>query len=209
VAAKKKKSVKKKTVKKAKPVVKKRAAKKKKTKKKNATAASVQKKIAKAKSKSKEKDHPLKGNKFWLARTKVGREKIFENTEILWSVACEYFDWVDNNPLLEEKLFSYRGGVTRETVHKIRAMTIESLCLYLGIGKSTWSDYKQRDDFSAIVVQIENVIRSQKFAGAAADLLNANIIARDLGLKDKTDVTSNDEPIKNEWHIHPVTTIDK
>ena len=32
----------------------------------------------------------------------------------------------------------------------------------------------------------------QKFAGAAADLLNANIIARDLGLADKQDLTNSD-----------------
>ena len=38
--------------------------------------------------------------------------------------------------------------------------------------------------FELLTSKIENVIKSQKFAGAAADLLNANIIARDLGLKD-------------------------
>ena len=36
------------------------------------------------------------------------------------------------------------------------------------------------------------IIRTQKFAGAAADLLNANIIARDLGLADKNEVTGKD-----------------
>ena len=38
------------------------------------------------------------------------------------------------------------------------------------------------------MAKAESVIRSQKFAGAAADLLNANIIARDLGLADKNQV---------------------
>ena len=32
------------------------------------------------------------------------------------------------------------------------------------------------------------VIRTQKFEGASAGLLNANIIARDLGLSDKTEL---------------------
>ena len=39
-------------------------------------------------------------------------------------------------------------------------------------------------------MRAESVIRSQKFAGAAADLLNANIIARDLGLAEKKQVES-------------------
>ncbi len=47
-------------------------------------------------------------------------------------------------------------------------------------------------DLSEIVAKAEEVIYSQKFAGAAADLLNANIISRDLGLADKTDHTSSD-----------------
>ena len=32
---------------------------------------------------------------------------------------------------------------------------------------------------------IDSIIRTQKFEGAAADLFNANIISRDLGLVDR------------------------
>lgn len=129
--------------------------------------------------------------KFWMRRSKHGRNKIFSTPEILWEAACEYFQWVDDNPLQEEKLFAYQGEITKDTINKIRAMTIDGLCFYLRIGKTTWKDYKNRegyDDFSTVIEEIENIIRSQKFAGAAADLLNANIIARDLGLRDKSDI---------------------
>ena len=71
----------------------------------------------------------------------------------------------------------------------MRAMTIQGLCLYLGIGVQTWRDYKNREGYegySAVIEKIEGVMYSQKFSGAAADLLNANIIARDLGLKDSS-----------------------
>ena len=52
-----------------------------------------------------------------------------------------------------------------------------------GIGFSpTWGANK---DFIGITTQIKKVIYSQKFEGAAADMLNANIIARELGLSDK------------------------
>jgi hypothetical protein len=37
---------------------------------------------------------------------------------------------------------------------------------------------------------VEEIIRTQKFEGASADLLNPNIIARDLGLADKQDNTT-------------------
>ena len=67
----------------------------------------------------------------------------------------------------------------------MRAMTISGLCLFLDIDRSTWTAWKTDNDFSSIVARVEEVIYSQKFAGAAADLLNSNIIARDLGLTDK------------------------
>lgn len=125
-----------------------------------------------------------KGNRFWEARTKHGRDKLFASADLLWDACCEYFLWVEDNPLSEEKLFAYQGEISRDTVTKMRAMTIGGMCLFLDIDRSTWTAWKTDKDFSAVVARAEEVIYSQKFAGAAADLLNANIIARDLGLKD-------------------------
>ena len=126
------------------------------------------------------------GNQFWKARTKHGRDRLFASHELLWESCCEYFQWVEDNPLFEMKPFAYQGVVIQEPVAKMRAMTIDGLCLFLDISPSTWYEWrKTEDDYSDIVTKAENVIRSQKFAGAAADLLNSNIIARDLGLSDK------------------------
>lgn len=133
-----------------------------------------------------------KGNKFWLLRSSHGRKPIFESPEQLWDAACEYFEWVDKNPLKEEKGFAFQGVVTKATFRKMRAMTIDGLSLFLDIDDSTWRDYKTKEGFSVVTTRIEKVIRSQKFAGAAADLLNANIIARDLGLKDAHELTGKD-----------------
>lgn len=125
-----------------------------------------------------------KGNKFWMARTSHGRKKLFSSPESLWDACCQYFDWVEDNPLWENKVTQYQGEVIDMPVAKMRAMTISGLCLFLDIDRSTWTAWKTEDDFSAIVARAEEVMYSQKLSGAAADLLNANIIARDLGLKD-------------------------
>lgn len=127
------------------------------------------------------------GNKFWEARTTHGRDLIFSTPEVLWNACIEYFQWVDDNPLLEAQAFAYQGEITQAALPKMRAMTKEGLCLFLGIGTSTLEDYKSRQDFSVVIMRIEMVLRDQKFSGAAAGLLNPNIIARDLGLRDKTD----------------------
>lgn len=138
-----------------------------------------------------------KGNRFWEARTRHGRDLILESPEKLWESCCEYFQWVEEHPLWEEKLFAYQGEVTRGTAYKMRAMTIGGLCMFLNIDQQTWANYRAREDFFGVVSRAEEVIRQQKFEGAAAELLNPNIIARDLGLRDKreeTTRTADDDP---------------
>ena len=126
-----------------------------------------------------------KGNKFWLARSSHGRNPIFSNPEQLRNACYEYFEWVENNPLYEEKIFHSQGMITKDTITKMRAMTIRAMCFFIGLSRQGWQEYSEKPDFSDTVKEIEDVIYSQKFEGAAADMLNSNIIARELGLADK------------------------
>lgn len=130
-----------------------------------------------------------KGNQFWKARSTHGRNPIFSNAADLETACEEYFEWVEENPLWEDKVTSFQGVNTHEPVAKMRAMTLDGLILFIDIDDRTWKRYKDQDDFCGVITRIEKAIRSQKFAGAAADLLNANIIARDLGLADKAEVS--------------------
>ncbi|QDP65988.1 MAG: putative terminase small subunit [Prokaryotic dsDNA virus sp.] len=134
------------------------------------------------------------GNQFWKKRSSHGRSPLFADPDVLWEAACEYFEWVESNPLWEDKVTSFQGVNTHEPIMKMRAMTMTGLCIFLDISPQTWSNYKNNKDFVEITTRIENVIRTQKFEGAAAELLNANIIARDLGLMDvnRTEVTGKD-----------------
>jgi hypothetical protein len=131
-------------------------------------------------------------NKFWELRSRHGLKKLFETPEILWEAACEYFQWIEDNPLYESKAFAFQGEISIATLPKMRAMTLSGLCLYLHCNEAYFRNFKSQErkdkkDFSTVIEKIETIIYNQKFAGAAADLLNANIIARDLGLSDKQD----------------------
>jgi hypothetical protein len=146
------------------------------------------------------------GNQFWKARAKHGRSKIFSSPNQLWNAACEYFQWVEDNPLKESKLVSFQGASVLEEVPLMRAMTLGGLCLFLGVNSKYINEFehnldlekKQGKDFSDIVSNIRSIIFTQKFEGASAGLLNSNIIARDLGLADKQEVTSV-EMTHEEW----------
>lgn len=147
------------------------------------------------------------GNQFWKARSSHGRKPTFASPDDLWDACCEYFEWVEESPLWEMKAFSYQGQVTQEPVAKMRAMTIAGLCIFLDISETCWASYRGKEDFHGVVSRVEQIIYTQKFSGAAADLLNPNIIARDLGLKDasKQEVTgANGGPVETVTRIELV-----
>ena len=125
------------------------------------------------------------GNQFWKLRSKHGRDKLFESPELMWEAACEYFDWCEENPLIE---VDFKGKDAEQVdLPKMRAFTWQGLELYLDI--HSLRDYKANpkyQDFSQVINRIEKIMYNQKFTGAAAGLLHPNIIARDLGLTDKT-----------------------
>ena len=137
-----------------------------------------------------------KDNQFWKARSKHGRSKIFTTPKILWEAACEYFEWVKENPWYKNE--AIKGGELAGQIIGVpteRAMTISGLCIFLDIEERTFRNYcneKDYKDFFPVSTRIVAIIRTQKFEGAAAGLFNANIIARDIGLSEKNDHTSSD-----------------
>lgn len=124
------------------------------------------------------------GNEFWKLRSAHGRKPKFESPEALWEACCEYFQWVVDTPMQEERVFVSDGAVVHAQVSKMRAMTVQGLCLHLGVSQQTWYEWAKDEDLSDIASRARSVIYVQKFEGAAAGLLNASIIARELGLKE-------------------------
>lgn len=154
-----------------------------------------------------------KGNQFWKARAKSGRDKIFKTPEAMLSAAHEYFEWVDANPL--GKSVVYQGVVSDKPEPLMRAMTIKGLCIFWGVNSDYLTDFvdnldlstQEGKDFSRVIKTIREIIETQKFEGASAGLLNPNIIARDLGLSDNKNIdhTSGGKPIKSFTDLYGTT----
>lgn len=128
-------------------------------------------------------------------KVKLGKPPAFKSPQEMWERAVEYFKWCEENTLDESKIFNNQGVIVSGEVPHMRAMTQAGLCAFLNIGVSTWHDYKKKENYSEVTSSIEAVMYEQKFSGAAAGMLHANIIARDLGLTDKTEqkVTLSDD----------------
>ena len=60
------------------------------------------------------------GNQYWKLRSRHGPKPKFTDPEDLWKKACEYFQWVEENPLQEEKAFAYEGVISKESLLNLR-----------------------------------------------------------------------------------------
>lgn len=137
-----------------------------------------------------------KGDQLWKLRKRHGPERKFPTAEDLWKLACKYFEWCDNNPLIAEDVIR-SGERAGEKIYfnKMRPYTNEGLCIHLGVSTSYFRSFKsinaknaEAEPFFQVIEKVQAIIYTQKFEGAAAGLLNANIIARDLGLTDKKEL---------------------
>lgn len=143
------------------------------------------------------------GNKYWQLREKHGRYKAYKPDE-LWEEACNYFEWIDENPAIGNDTKTKSGGKNGEeleikTTKSVKPYTESGLQIYLGITDTTWENYcsgvDSYADFLAVTKMIKKIIYTQKFEGAAIGQFNANIIARDLGLTDKKDIKVESESL--------------
>lgn len=139
------------------------------------------------------------GNRFWEQRSKHGRDKLFATPQLLWEAACEYFSWCENNPFYETKAMSVSQGMNSGSSIELieipikRPFTLHGICLYFGCSTDYFRAFKSqeregKEDFITVISEIEQTIYDNKFSGAASGFFNANIIARDLGLADKSEL---------------------
>ena len=103
-----------------------------------------------------------------------------------WDKACEYFQWCDDNPISIE-IFK---GDEIATISKRRIYNHNGLLAFMGLTKTEAEEYYLFADYRRVMEIINQVIYSDKFEGAAIGLYSANLIARDLGLSDKKEIST-------------------
>lgn len=159
------------------------------------------------------------GNNFWTKRHKHGRDMLFATPEALLEAAAEYFKHVDDNPFIESKPMVVSKGeglgssIEMSETPVIKPYTMTGLCLYLHCSESYFRTFKatqedRAEDFLTVIEHIKQTIYNQKFSGASSGFFNANIISRDLGLKDHSDVTTDGQKM-NQVLIIPDTVANK
>jgi len=148
-----------------------------------------------------------KGNQFWknIPYENIGRKRNFPEPKDLWEETQKYFEECDKNPFESEETTSTdKGKYSKKTKHKI-PYTWEGLYVFLLV--CNLDRYREKKEFVGIITHIGNIIRNQKFSGAASGLFNANLIARELGIKESVDINQTtrkaaDELFPNEEELN-------
>ena len=91
------------------------------------------------------------------------------------------------------------GNVGESDINKTKSkrktfpLSIEDFCVYLGVGRVWWNQLPE--DFSRVKEKIFNYIYNHQLRGAITGEFNPNIVARQLGLADKKEVTTSGDGI--------------
>ena len=121
-----------------------------------------------------------------VAKNWAGRPPAYETAEALQEDVNSYLKWVADNPLFETKAFG--TGLVTEVPRK-RYPTVEGCAIYCGVVSRTWRSWKVPDHpLRDVVIQAEEMMAQIKLEGAASGFFNSTIVARDLGLKEKSEV---------------------
>ena len=138
-----------------------------------------------------------KGNNYWEFRNKHGRNFSYQ-PESLWTEAVKYFEYMSSK-VWNKKEAIKSGDLAGKTmdVPTPTPMSIESFCLFADIDRTTFLNYQSNEgnyiDFFTVATRIKDIIESQQFEGATVGVYNPNIIARKLGLIDKSEVSDKRE----------------
>lgn len=136
----------------------------------------------------------------WKIVTKrLGRPLKFETPMDLWNIACEFFQWCEDNPITE---IDYRGSYALPVILSTpQPFNFNSFCLFAGLNLTYLNELeeamnkrieKDKNDLQAIgfsqtLTYIKEICREQKFKLALANKYNPTIASRDLGLTDKSE----------------------
>jgi len=127
------------------------------------------------------------------------KPKLIATPEILWQLFKDYVKHERDNPMSKREYVG-KDGIEKDT-------PLETPITFMGF--ECWladedyikdlGDYQsdkggRYSEYATIITRVENNCFVHNFKGAAVGLFNANLIARKLGIADKTETKDTTEP---------------
>ena len=122
----------------------------------------------------------------------MAKPKYIESPERLWELFTQYVEHERKSPLFKREYVG-KDGVEVDTPLQV-PITFEGFECYLwdlgiinDLGDYSKNDDNRYKDYAPIITRIRQNCFVQNFKGASVGLFNPNIIAKKLGLIDKTE----------------------
>lgn len=123
----------------------------------------------------------------------------FPTPEDMQKAAMAAFQHYEDHPHREEVIFHNKGAVVRTFKAVMRPYTFRGVALRMGCTATTLNNYRTVPGFREVLEWIDEVIYTQKFEGAAGNMMNANFLARDLGLAERSELSGpNGGPLQTQ-----------
>lgn len=135
--------------------------------------------------------------------------KYFASPEALIQRALDYFKWCDDNPMYKTEQIKKPGPplqlpdgtiVPGETLIEIpvkRPYTNKGFCLFCGVNDEYFNNFiaqhkseaekEVQAEWLEAIRDIKSAIANQQYEGAASGFFQSNIVARMIGLAEKTE----------------------
>ena len=131
---------------------------------------------------------------------KIGRPKIFKDPAEIWDWYEKYKQDILENPIIVKKWVGKDAKEVEEKHYKPPTWKGFEAFLFRSKVCSDLDQYRHNlngaySEFSAIIRAIGSEMFDRKYSGAAVGIYQHNIIARELGLADATEVTTFERPV--------------
>lgn len=131
--------------------------------------------------------------------------KYIETPEKMWDYFCEYVKHERDNPMYKVEYVGRDGNAVRTPLET--PITFEGFECWLAdkniikdLGEYSANTNGNYSDYSTIITRIRQNCFVHNFKGASVGLFNANLIAKKLGLIEKTEAQVNQvTEIKTKW----------
>lgn len=124
----------------------------------------------------------------------MAKNKYIETPERMWELFCEYVKHEKNNPMFKVDYVG-KDGEEKDTPLQV-PITFEGFECYLAdeeyiqdLGDYASNKDGRYSDYATIITRIRKNCFVQNYKGAAVGLFNANLVAKKIGLTEKTDST--------------------
>lgn len=108
--------------------------------------------------------------------------------EEVFNFAVRYFSWAESEAIKAIETAAYQGVVSESLVHKPRVFTLNGLALFMGVNINRFARWRTEAGYSDVMAFVDSVIHEQKYQLAAANIINAGFVGKEIGIDKATEV---------------------